>query len=180
MMRRPPSRMAPLGEWKVLLETLRLCVQGDPFWEPRFSSPETFGVGLHLAILNDPYLGYILEGRKTVEARFGIRRSAPYQRVYSGDILLLKRASGPILGLCEVAETWFYSLTPASWDAIRELFMQPLCMDQSDFWLSRRNARFATLMRIGQVRALEPLVCDKSDRRGWVIIRPAQSKLFAG
>lgn len=173
-----PLASAPLHEWKALLEIVHIAVEGDPFWESRLADPETFGNGLHLAVLNEPYLGFILDGRKTVESRFAMRRVPPYQRVYPTDVLLLKRAAGPIVGLCQVTDTWFYSLTNDSWNTIRQVFAQSLCADWPDFWASRQKARFVTLMRIGQVRAVGPIACDKRDRRGWVVIRAGDPELL--
>ena len=107
-----------------------------------------------------------------------MRRVPPYQRVYRADVLLLKRPAGPIVGLCEVVDTWFYSLTSDSLDTIRELFARSLCADEPDFWISRQQARFATLMRIARVQAVDPIVCHKKDRRGWVVIRTREPSLL--
>ena len=53
--------------------------------------------GLHLAVLKEPYLEFILKGEKTVESRFSIRRRAPYKRVEKGDVVILKQQSGNVL-----------------------------------------------------------------------------------
>ncbi len=76
---------------------------------PAWASVLTRERGLHIAIMREPFLSYILTGKKTVESRFSINRIAPYQKVGPGDIILMK--SGPIIG-CFVAE-WvkFYDLT---------------------------------------------------------------------
>jgi hypothetical protein len=55
---------------------------------------------LHLAIFREPYLTSIMEGKKTIETRFAKRPCAPYQRISAGDIIVLKRASGGIVGIC--------------------------------------------------------------------------------
>lgn len=63
-------------------------VAGDCFWEDHLReliNNDTSPAGLHLAVFVEPYLGYILEGKKTVESRFGMRRSAPYGQVAAGD-----------------------------------------------------------------------------------------------
>ena len=169
--------MVRLNAWDDVVDSVRESVLGDPYWESRFSSSTSFTGGLHLAVLQEPYLGYVLEGRKTVESRFAKRRGAPYQCVSPGDAILLKRVSGPVVGLCEVGDVWYYRLTPASWDAIKTTFKQALCMDESGFWVARQNARFVTLMHIVRVRPLEPLSCDKTDRRGWVVVRASGPRL---
>jgi hypothetical protein len=145
----------------------------DAFWQERLtkllfdgSSPNS----VHLAIFVEPYLKFILEGRKTVESRFNSHRCAPYQKVQVGDILLLKRSGGPVVGLCEVANVWFYRLDPESWDTIKKEFAQDLCVQDPSFWEKRQHASYATLMRIQHVCPIAPAKFTKYDRRGWVLL----------
>jgi hypothetical protein len=149
-------------------------LRGDLFWEPYLSkaiSTDLSPVGIHLAIFNEPYLTYILENKKTVESRFGIKRCAPFGKVSIGDILLLKRSSGPIVGICKVTDVWFYYLTPNSWKYIRKEFTDRLCAQDPVFWEKRESASFATLMCISMVRNIQDTQFQKTDRRGWVILR---------
>src|SRR5713226_860390 len=114
--------------WRTaLIDELRPWAAGDAFWEAYFErvcSDESGHYAVHLAVLVEPYLQYILDGKKTVESRFSSRRSTPYRRVRRGDIILLKRAAGPVVGLCQVSEVWFYRLEPKSWQDIRDCFTQ--------------------------------------------------------
>ena len=164
-----------MTSWHIsLVETVQSSVQGDPFWEGYLRhviAPHMVRCSLHLAILVEPYLQFILEGRKTVESRFSVRRCAPYESVQRGDIVFLKRSSGPIVGLCQIADAWFYRLDPDSWSMIRKEFTQALCAQDPSFWQARRHATFATLMRLQHVRTLSPLPYAKRDRRGWVILQ---------
>ena len=163
-----------------LAEAVQSVVQGDPFWEGylrQVTTPHAVRFSLHLAILVEPYLQFILEGRKTVESRFSVRRGAPYECVQRGDVVLLKRSGGPIVGLCQIADAWFYRLDPRSWSTIRQEFTQALCAQDPAFWQARRQASFATLMRLQHVRPLAPLPCAKRDRRGWVILQRAAAPL---
>jgi hypothetical protein len=125
--------------------------------------------GLHLAVFKEPYLSFILDGSKTVESRFSVNGVAPYGRVASGDVILLKGSGKPVIGFCRAAHVWDYELVPDSWDEIRAKFGVAL-RAQDGFWESRRRARFATLIRVEQVCAAEPLAVPKRDRRGWVIL----------
>ena len=68
-----------------------------------FRSVSAPPVSLHLAVLVQPYLDFILDGQKTIESRFSIRPIPPYRRVESGDIVLLKASGGPIVGAFFVA-----------------------------------------------------------------------------
>ena len=128
-------------------------------------------VSTHLAIFVEPFLQFVLEGRKSVESRFSVRKCAPYEAVSKKDVVLLKRSGGPIVGVCEVSRVWFYKLDPRSWQSIREEFATAMCAEDPEFWNSRENASYATLLHLGRVRSVPPIWCTKRDRRGWVVLR---------
>jgi len=121
---------------------------------------------LHLAVMVEPYLTFVLEGKKTVESRFTANRCAPYGRVESGDIILLKRVSGPVCGACRVAQVWYYELDPSAVSFIRREFASAICAPDPAFWEARKDAAFATLIRITDVVRLDPIGVNKRDRRG--------------
>lgn len=123
---------------------------------------------LHLAVCIEPYLSYILDGIKTVESRFSSVKCSPFQKVREGDVILLKKAGGPVIGVCRVQSVSFYELDPATFDTIRRKFSEAICADGKDFWERRENASFATLISISDVQRLPPFSVRKRDRRGWV------------
>lgn len=130
-------------------------------------------VSLHLAVLVEPYLGFILRGAKTVESRFSVRPGPPYQRVARGDIVLLKASGGPIVGAFTASAVWSYRLDPSSWDEVRREFAVAMCA-QDGFWEDRSAAEYATLLRVSEVRRLHPMTIPKKDRRGWVVLANRQ------
>jgi hypothetical protein len=162
--------------WRtVLMEEVLPKVAMDQLWTEKMHeiiSDECSPLGLHLAIFVEPYLQYILNGKKTVESRFGLRRSIPYGKIVVGDVILLKRSGGPLLGICQVSQVWFYRLDPDSWGTLRKEFTQSLCAQDPSFWEKRQRASFATLMQLSSVRAIEPVLFPKQDRRGWVVLKP--------
>ncbi len=150
-----------------------------PF-RPVLGEPNLQSCGVHLAVLVEPYCTFILEGRKTIESRFSVNRNAPYEQVCKGDIIVLKRSSGPVVGFCRVSNVWFYRLIPETWTEI-ERFASALCMDSSHFWQSKKVASYATLMQIEEVTRVKDLKVTKRDPRGWVVIQPcvlSQESLF--
>lgn len=155
-----------------LLDDLCAAAADDPQWRrllapyDPYQAPPT---SLHLAVLVEPYLTYLLDGRKTIESRFTIHPRPPYRRVLAGDLLLLKRSAGPIVGACRAAAVWDYQLDPDSWTHIRHGFAAALCA-QDGFWDERAHAAYATLIRVEQVQHLPALPLGKRDRRGWVVI----------
>ena len=139
------------------------------------SSPKS----LHLAVLTEPYLEWILSGKKTVESRFSVHRGAPYRAIVPGDVIVLKRSSGPIMGVCTVAKVEFFELDDAVRQQLRARFGRALCAEDDEFWTARESARYATLIHIEQVFRVGPLPCAKRDRRGWVVIQESLSEQLA-
>jgi hypothetical protein len=160
----------------MLLDHLRSAARRDPQWSEwsrsLFTGEEN--VGIHIAVLVEPYLRFILDGTKTVESRFSRNGCAPFERVTAGDVVLLKRSSGPIVGACVISDVWYYRLTPGTLGEIRQRFghgMRP----ENGFWEERADASFASLMRVAEVRPLPEVHIPKRDRRGWVVLRDQRS-----
>lgn len=127
-------------------------------------------VGVHLGIFVEPYLDLLLQGKKTIESRFGVTRHPPFEQVHCGDLLVVKKSGGPVCGVCRITNVWFYRLDPDTWPEI-ERHSQALCMDGSAFWEKKKAASFATLMQVEDVCRLEEFAIDKEDPRGWVVIK---------
>ena len=146
--------------------------RSTPVWQTDLADLVEVGPtsAIHLAVFVEPYLQYVLEGTKTLESRFSKNRCAPYERVDAGDLLLLKRSGGPVTGVCRVARVWFYELNPTCRKQIRAKFAKQLCAQDDDFWEARRDAVYATIMEVADVRSIDPVPCNKRDRRGWVIL----------
>jgi len=163
-----------LGDTPALLGAVRTRLRNRPGWDAALdrvidpASPER----AHLAVMHEPYLSYVLAGRKSVESRFSRHRVAPFDQVGLGDLLLLKSQSGPVTGVARVAHVDSYRLDPVIWASIRNRFSAALCVTDERFWVERREARYATLMRLAAALAVEPLVLEKRDRRPWVVLVP--------
>ncbi len=156
-----------------LIENLKAKISGNSYWQNRLSSSLLDReLAIHLGVFVEPFLTFIIEGRKTIESRFSAKQCAPYNKVNKGDILLLKKTGGPIIGLCEISQVWLYEIDPGSWAEIRSEFSHALCAQDPEFWKSREVASFATLMRVTRITTIEPLYCAKKDRRGWVVLNP--------
>jgi len=161
------------------------AVRNDPFWGSRLSEvvhDKSSNNDIHLAVFVEPFLQFMLEGKKTVESRFSKRLRAPHKRVKKGDVILLKRSGGAVVGICQVGSVWFYTLGPESLRAMRNDFAWALCANSPGFWSDRRHMSFATLMRVSNVVKIGPIPCAKQDRRGWVVLthRDSQDSLLGG
>jgi hypothetical protein len=161
-------------EFGALLER----VDGHGFWLSylRQAAVSANLVGIHLAIFSDPFLSLVLAGRKTVESRFSRNRQAPFGEIRVGDVILIKQKAGPIRGLALAKQVLFYDLTAQSLARIRQWYGDALGVDEA-FWASRSHSAYATIIELAEAAAIDPLSCDKRDRRGWVSLRSRQLAL---
>lgn len=168
-------------DWREnIIKSLSESVKRDPFWSSYLNSLSNGGklpFSVHLGVFIEPFLQYILDGKKTIETRFSVVRCAPFERVEDGDVVLLKKSGGDIVGLCQVRSATFYRLEKDSWDDIK-VFARDICAEDPEFWEQRKKASFATLMRIYNVRTIAPIAIKKRDRRGWVILQEASKDLL--
>ena len=153
---------------KVLLQYLRHELKGDVFWKGYINDTQN-KPSIHMAVFIEPFLQFVLEGKKTIESRFSINQCAPFNKVSKGDILLIKKSGGPIVAICRISERWYYNLSPESWTEIKT-YRDALCAHDPGFWKQKKDASYATLMKISNVREINPLKIEKKDRRGWIVI----------
>ena len=150
-------------------------VDSHPFWLTYLSDAirPASRIGIHLAIFTEPFLSKVLSGEKTVESRFSRNRCAPFGEIGDGDIILLKEVAGPICGLALARRIWCYDLTNEPLERIRRRFGLEIGADE-EFWGSRSEAAFATLIELEAPTTISPVLCNKRDRRGWVSLRSRQ------
>jgi ASC-1-like (ASCH) protein len=135
-----------------------------------------YQVSSHLAILNQPYLDRILEGKKTIESRFTLNRVAPYKIVHPGDILFLKESAGDIKGIITVkAVDYFGDMVPGEAENLILLNQVALTVDET-FIKKKANSRYATLIHIGEIIMVEPVQVTKRDRRAWVVLHEGKQR----
>jgi ASC-1-like (ASCH) protein len=163
--------MAQNGERRAILERLAEASELGSFWRgylvDQLLKPDPT-VNMHLAIFVEPYLSAVLDGRKTIESRFGVHKRPPYLTVRTGDIIMIKRSGGPIVGLARAHSAKFYELSTGVLKELRTKFAHRLFALDDEFWDSRAEKQFATLIELEDVCAIEDTQFVKRDRRGWV------------
>jgi ASC-1-like (ASCH) protein len=124
---------------------------------------------IHVAVMVQPYIDYILDGTKTIESRFTKTRQPPYGMVQPSDIILFKESSGPIRGCALVRTTNYFVLdnTPID-DLMTEYGTQIAALPA--FWRQKADARYATLLGLARVRSCDPFDIPKRDPRSWLVI----------
>jgi ASC-1-like (ASCH) protein len=169
---RQVASQSSIDRRKWFTTVLELATDGRSEWCEKLRNFDDGKNALHMAILTEPYLQYVLEGRKTIETRFSVNRMPPYNQVSEGDIILLKKSSGPIVGICEVSKAWFYRLDERSWKEIQEKFFTEISVQDSKFWRDKKKAVYASLMRLKDATRIGPINYVKHDQRPWVILVP--------
>ena len=150
---------------ETILSTLLQRVEKSESWRRKLSKDN---FALHLAIFREPYLTFIMEGKKTIETRFAKRACPPFERVSSGDVVLLKHSGGDVVGVCEIEQVWFYHLDPEAFAFIKDRFGEMICPADGSFWTERETKNVATLMLVKNVFPVNHIHIEKRDRRGWV------------
>lgn len=125
---------------------------------------------MHIAIMREPFLSLLLSGRKTIESRFGVRKSAPWHRINRGDLVMVA-SGGPLLRGCFTAgDVVYLDLLTSHVDGIENRYGDALATwAEADFWERRANARWASLVEVVDLLTFEPVKVRKRDMRGWVV-----------
>lgn len=143
---------------------------------------ETENISLHLAIFSEPFMTLIFDGQKTMESRFSINYMAPYRKVTSGDLVLMKRPGGPICGFFVAGQVLYFSnLTSDKINHIEESYGSRLCWNiDPEFLSNKSNAKYLSIIEITNITAIPPIDTLKSDRTAWSVIKLGlQNTLFS-
>lgn len=125
----------------------------------------------HLAIMNQPYLNYILSGKKSIESRFTKVRCSPFREVNNGDILILKESSGDIVAISSIKKVEYYgNLSKNETFEILIKYQSQLAIDK-DFIEMKKESKYVSLFYIDKTITIPPIKLKKSDRRAWVNLK---------
>ncbi len=122
---------------------------------------------IHLGIFSEPYLTYMLEGKKTIESRFSKNKIIPYNQITKNDIVIIKKSSGDVLGYFTIKDVLFFDLNTISIEEIKSKYNKQLCVDET-FWISKRNSNYATLIIIDNLLKLNPFHINKKGMQTWI------------
>lgn len=124
---------------------------------------------IHLGIFSEPYLTYMLDGKKTIESRFSKNRIVPYNKITKDDIVIIKKSSGDVLGYFTIKNVLFFDLNTVSINEIKEKYYKQLCVDE-EFWITKKNSNYATLIIIDKLYKLKPFHINKKGMQTWIIL----------
>lgn len=125
---------------------------------------------LHLGIFTEPYLTYMLDGKKTIESRFSKNKIQPYDQISKNDIVIVKKSSGNVMAYFTIKEVLFFNLNETPIGRIKLKYSKELCVDE-DFWISKSNSNYATLLIIDEIVKLNPFHIDKKGMQTWIKLK---------
>lgn len=108
----------------------------------------------HLAILRKPYLDLIVIGLKRLEFRLTRVCQPPFGKATPGETVYLKQSGGPYRARAVIEAALFVQLGD-HWPLarLREQF-QPQIQASDEFWESKADARYASLLWLTEVEAI--------------------------
>ena len=124
---------------------------------------------IHLGIFTEPYLTYMLEGKKTIESRFSKHKIAPYKQITKDDIVIVKKSGGNVIAYFTMKEVLCFDLSITPINEIKSKYGSALCVDQQ-FWESKKDSCYATLLTIDKIRELKPFSIKKKGMQTWIVL----------
>lgn len=122
---------------------------------------------LHLGIFSEPYLTFMLDGKKTIESRFSKNKILPYQQIQKDDIVIVKKSSGKVVAYFTIKKIIFFDLTEISIEEIKSNYQKELCVGEN-FWVNKKDSRYATLIWIDKIVPLKPFPIVKKGMQTWI------------
>ncbi len=146
-------------------ELLQSDLKNNEYWKKKLL--DTKGK-IHLALMVEPYLSLIVDGKKTIESRFSTKRIIPFNKISNGDIVVLKKSGGSIAAVFEAEAVMFRQIESKNdIEAIKKDYGKELCLEEN-FWKRKKDAKYVTLIRIGHLQAISPIVVNKANRQSWL------------
>lgn len=123
----------------------------------------------HLAVMSEPFLSYVLKGKKTIESRFSRYKIAPYQKIQPGDLVLMKRSGGKVVASFVAGAVECIELSQEKLRHLNADYSDAICADDR-FWEAQEHKQYVTLVEITRVAPVVNVQIKKRDRRGWVVL----------
>lgn len=124
---------------------------------------------LHLGIFAEPYLTYMLDGRKTIESRFSKNKNLPYKKISKKDIVIVKKSSGNVIAYFTIQDVLFFDLNITPIEEIKNKYGSKLYVDE-EFWNHKKDSRYATIIIIDKLFKLVPFSISKKGMQTWIVL----------
>lgn len=147
-------------------------------WSPIYQNVlDRNGIGVHMAVFNEPFLSAMFDNEKQIESRFSRNRITPYRRVYEGDAILIKRNGGNIEGFFIAGKIEYWTaMRGDSFETLEGLYGMKIASHlDSSFWEHRKGSRFGTLIEVSAIYRLQKFSITKKDRITWSVLKDGHS-----
>lgn len=159
---------------KLLSEFISQLRNSNQNFDPLISKiTSNEGVGIHLAIFNEPFVSAMFSKNKIMESRFSINRINPFRRIYEGDVVLIKKTAGNVVGffISGKVEHWVKS-KGSSFQDLETRYGKAICTYlEPNFWVNRKESRYGTLIGIKEIHFFKEFNIGKQDRTTWVVLK---------
>jgi len=122
---------------------------------------------MHLGVFVEPYITYMLNGKKIIESRFTKNKSKPHNFISNGDIVFIKKSCGSVIGYFIVKKVIFFDLSITLIDVIKDKYAKELCV-LDVFWDIKKNSRYAILIFIDKIIKLKSFNITKKGMQTWI------------
>lgn len=126
---------------------------------------------LHLAIFSPGSIEKIFNGQKSIESRFSKVKCQPFGLVSKGDIILMKKSGGQILGYFIAGKVKYFE--KASKKVVKQVFedFKHELAVSNEFISNKIDSKFITLIWITKpARFRVPISVKKRNMLGWVCL----------
>ena len=132
-------------------------------------------MSVHVAVLRQPYLQAVLDGRKTIESRLSKVMGPPHGMVLPGERIYFKQSGGPFGATAVAAEVIDHdAVTPALVAEVERKY-RPAIGGDDEYWQAKRAAAYVTLIRL---RDVEPMDVGPAFRainmKAWYVLGDGQ------
>lgn len=125
----------------------------------------------HIAILRQPFFNMVLSGEKTIESRWSMNKTAPYNKVSVGDEILLKETGKDVTATAKVKEVKYFELTPQLVEDIRIKYGKAIGTDKFEDWQTTLHKKYCTLIWLEDVKRVSPIKVPRSNGAGWIVVK---------
>lgn len=125
----------------------------------------------HIAILKEKYYNMVICGEKTIESRWSMHKTVPYQKVQVGDEILIKKTGQPVTAKAKVADVKYFTLTPQKVEEIRIKYGKQIGTDKFEDWQTTLQKKYCTLLWLTDVVTIPPLQVPRSNGAGWIVCK---------
>jgi hypothetical protein len=125
---------------------------------------------IHLAIMREPYLSMLIDGRKKCESRFSLHKIAPFDQVKPRDEIYFKKSGGKVVAKGIVNQVLCIKLQGSGPLSPQEMFRKynnQICATP-EFIAKKLNAKYATLIWFEKIERIEPLTWCQTGQQAWI------------